>query len=198
MNDSLSVSCSHGGLGPSGADLWRAWLSGIIEITPRTCYPSSVRGKIRELKELKVIVAKAKTEGKKVVFTNGCFDLLHRGHLHLLREAKKLGDLLIVAINSDSSVEKIKGPNRPILPEAERSELIAALEMVDYVLSFDEPDPHAVINELRPNVLVKGGDWAEDKIVGAEVVEEDGGKVAVIPYLEGYSTTRIIERMRKE
>ncbi len=155
-------------------------------------------GKLRELNELKSIVAKAKTQGKKVVFTNGCFDLLHRGHLHLLREAKKLGDLLIVALNSDSSVKKIKGPHRPVLPELDRVELIAALEMVDYVTSFDEPDPYNVVRELRPNVLVKGGDWAKDKIIGAEVVEEDGGKVAVIPYLEGTSTTRIIERMREK
>lgn len=155
-------------------------------------------GKLIELNELKSIVAKAKTQGKKVVFTNGCFDLLHRGHLHLLREAKKLGDLLIVALNSDSSVKKIKGPHRPVLPELERAELIAALEMVDYVTSFDEPDPYNVVRELRPNVLVKGGDWAKDKIIGAEVVEEDGGKVAVIPYLEGTSTTRIIERMREK
>ena len=155
-------------------------------------------GKLIELNELKSIVAKAKTQGKKVVFTNGCFDLLHRGHLHLLREAKKLGDLLIVALNSDSSVKKIKGPHRPVLPELERAELIAALEMVDYVTSFDEPDPYNVVRELRPNVLVKGGDWAKDKIIGAEVVEEDGGKVTVIPYLEATSTTRIIERMREK
>ncbi|MCH8055095.1 MAG: D-glycero-beta-D-manno-heptose 1-phosphate adenylyltransferase [Deltaproteobacteria bacterium] len=155
-------------------------------------------GKIRELHELKGIVAKAKAKGKTIVLTNGCFDLLHRGHLHLLKEAKKLGDLLIVAMNSDRSVRKIKGPDRPILPEEERAELIAALEMVDYVTSFDNPDPYGVIKELRPNVLVKGGDWDKDKIVGTEVVKGDGGEVAVVPYLEGYSTTQIIERMRKK
>jgi len=157
-----------------------------------------VSGKIRELHELKGIVAKAKAKGKTIVLTNGCFDLLHRGHLHLLKEAKKLGDLLIVAMNSDRSVRKIKGPDRPILPEEERAELIAALEMVDYVTSFDNPDPYGVIKELRPNVLVKGGDWDKDKIVGTEVVKGDGGEVAVVPYLEGYSTTQIIERMRKK
>ncbi len=155
-------------------------------------------GKIRELHELKGIVAKAKAKGKTIVLTNGCFDLLHRGHLHLLKEAKKLGDLLIVAMNSDRSVRKIKGPDRPILPEEERAELIAALEMVDYVTSFDNPDPYEVIKELRPNVLVKGGDWDKDEIVGTEVVKGDGGEVAVVPYLEGYSTTQIIERMRKK
>lgn len=155
-------------------------------------------GKIRELHELKGIVTKAKAKGKTIVLTNGCFDLLHRGHLHLLKEAKKLGDLLIVAMNSDRSVRKIKGPDRPILPEEERAELIAALEMVDYVTSFDNPDPYRVIKELRPNVLVKGGDWDKDKIVGTEVVKGDGGEVAVVPYLEGYSTTQMIERMRKK
>lgn len=157
-----------------------------------------MHGKIGEIHEIKAIVAKAKSEGKKVVFTNGCFDLMHRGHLHLLREAKKLGDLLIVGMNSDRSVKKIKGPERPILPAQERAELIAALEMVDYVTSFDEPDPYAVIKELRPNVLVKGGDWAKEGIAGREIVEEEGGKVAVIPYLEGYSTTEIIQKIRKE
>jgi len=157
-----------------------------------------VRGKIKGLKELKIIVSGAKAEGEKVVFTNGCFDLLHRGHLHLLREAKKLGDLLVVAINSDRSVEKVKGPERPILSETERAELIAALEMVDYVVLFDEPDPYDVIRELRPNVLVKGGDWPKDKIIGTEVVEGRGGKVVVVPYLEGHSTSEMIERIRKK
>ena len=156
-----------------------------------------MRRKIQELGELRGIVDKAKTAGNKVVFTNGCFDLLHRGHLHLLQEAKKLGDLLIVALNSDSSVKKIKGPSRPMFPQAERAELIAALEMVDYVTLFDYPDPRRILKALKPNVLVKGGDW-KDNIVGREIVEEDGGKVTNIPYLEGYSTTRMIERMRKK
>ena len=153
--------------------------------------------KVKKRKALEAIAAQAKKEGKKIVFTNGCFDLLHRGHVWLLREAKNLGDLLIVALNSDRSVRQIKGPDRPILPEEERAELIAALEMVDYVTTFDEPEPLNVIRELRPDVLAKGGDWAEDKIVGRELVESYGGKVAVIPYLKGHSTTEIIERMRK-
>ena len=172
--------------------------SRLVEIDPRTCYPSNVRGKIGAVHELAAIVAKVKREGKKVVFTNGCFDLLHRGHLHLLREAKKLGDLLVVALNSDSSAKKIKGADRPILSETERAELIAALEMVDYVTLFDESDPYKLIKELKPDVLVKGGDWPKNEIVGADIVEEQGGKVAVIPYLKGYSTTRIIERMCKK
>ena len=156
-----------------------------------------MREKVKKREALKTIAAKARTEGKKIVFTNGCFDLLHAGHVRLLREAKKLGDLLIVALNSDSSAREIKGPDRPILPEEERAELIAALEMVDYVTLFDEPDPLNLLRELRPNVLAKGGDWAEDKIVGREWVESYGGKVAVIPYLKGHSTTEIIERMRR-
>lgn len=154
--------------------------------------------KVKTREGLKAIAAKAKREGKKIVFTNGCFDLLHVGHLHVLREAKKLGDTLIVALNSDSSVKQIKGPGRPILPEGERAELIAALEMVDYVTLFDEPDPLNVIQELKPDVLAKGGDWAADKIIGREFVESYGGKVAVINFLQGRSTTDIIERMRKQ
>jgi len=154
-----------------------------------------VHGKIKSAEELKAVVAGAKAEGKKVVFTNDCFDLLHRGHLHLLREAKKLGDILIVAINNDLSVKKLKGPKRPILPEADRAELIGALEMVDYVTLFDEADPYHLIKELQPNILVKGGDWTREKIIGREVVEKEGGRVVAVPYLDGYSTTQMIERM---
>ena len=156
-----------------------------------------MQGKIGKLHEIKVVVEKAKKKGAKVVLTNGCFDLLHLGHLHLLREAKKLGDLLVVALNSDQSVRAIKGPDRPILAEAARAELIAALEMVDYVTLFDEADPRNVVKELRPHVLVKGADWAGGNVVGKELVEKEGGQVALVPYLEGYSTTEIIERIRK-
>ena len=152
-------------------------------------------GKIKSAEELKAVVAGAKAEGKKVVFTNGCFDLLHRGHLHLLREAKKLGDILIVAINNDLSVKKLKGPKRPILPEADRAELIGALEMVDYVTLFHEADPYHLIKELQPNILVKGGDWTTERIIGGDVVEKEGGRVVAVPYLDGYSTTQMIERM---
>ena len=154
-----------------------------------------MQGKVKGVEELKETVRQAQRGGRVVVFTNGCFDLLHRGHLHLLREAKRLGDLLVVALNTDLSVRRLKGPERPILPETERAELIAALEMVDYVTLFSEPDPHALIKELRPDVLVKGGDWSEDKVVGGDFVEGYGGKVAVIPYLEGYSTTRMIKKI---
>jgi rfaE bifunctional protein nucleotidyltransferase chain/domain len=155
-----------------------------------------VTGKLKSLKELQTIVSGARQAGQTVVFTNGCFDLLHRGHVHLLREAKAAGDILVVGINSDRSVQSIKGPARPILPETDRIELIAAMEMVDYVVQFDEADPYNVISALKPQVLAKGGDWRAGKIIGADVVEREGGQVVVIPYLEGFSTTKIIERIR--
>jgi D-beta-D-heptose 7-phosphate kinase/D-beta-D-heptose 1-phosphate adenosyltransferase len=155
-----------------------------------------VRNKLKNLDEVAEIAAQARKNGKSVVFTNGCFDLLHRGHVHVLREARASGDLLIVGVNSDASVRSIKGSARPILPQTDRIELIAAMEMVDYVVLFDEPDPYRVIAAIKPNVLAKGGDWSAEKIVGADIVEQDGGRVAVIPYLPGFSTTEIIERIR--
>ena len=153
-------------------------------------------GKLKSVEELKSIASQAKARGQKTVFTNGCFDILHRGHLHVLREAKALGDLLIVAVNSDGSVKRLKGPSRPVISEVGRSELIAALEMVDYVTLFDETDPRRLIEEIQPDILAKGGDWRRDQVVGADIVERSGGKVAVIPYLKGFSTTEIIERVR--
>jgi rfaE bifunctional protein nucleotidyltransferase chain/domain len=155
-----------------------------------------VSDKVRSLDELKTLTAAARTHGKIVVFTNGCFDLLHRGHLHLLREAKALGDLLVVAVNSDRSIQTLKGPSRPIVTESHRLELIAALEMVDYVLLFDAPDPYAIISILRPDVLVKGGDWSAEEVVGRDLVEKSGGKVVRVPYLKGFSTTDIIAKIR--
>jgi len=157
----------------------------------------TVPAKYKSVDELSAISAQARKAGRVVVFTNGCFDLVHRGHIHLLRQAKALGDLLIVGLNSDVSVKTIKGPDRPIMPEADRIELIAALEMVDYVVVYSEPDPYQIIAAIKPNVLVKGGDWSADEIVGADVVEQNGGRVAVVPYLPGFSTTQIIERIRK-
>lgn len=156
----------------------------------------NVSDKLKSLDELEAIAARARDQGQTVVFTNGCFDLLHRGHVHVLRRAKAAGDLLIVGLNSDKSVKQIKGPNRPVLPETDRAELIAALEMVDYVILFDEPDPYKAILALRPDVLVKGGDWRAEKIIGADIVEGHGGRVALVPYMEGFSTTEIIERIR--
>jgi len=151
--------------------------------------------KIIPRNELKAKIDRLKREGKKVVFTNGCFDILHAGHTRYLREARKLGDTLILALNSDSSVRSIKGPMRPIVPEAERAEVVAALDSVDYVTVFDELTPLELIEFLRPDVIVKGGDWAEKDIVGAEAVRKWGGRVAIMPEIEGASTTNIIDKV---
>jgi D-beta-D-heptose 7-phosphate kinase/D-beta-D-heptose 1-phosphate adenosyltransferase len=151
--------------------------------------------KITPRSELKAKVDRLRREGKKVVFTNGCFDILHAGHTRYLREARKLGDALILALNSDSSVRSIKGPMRPIVPEAERAEVVAALDSVDYVTVFDELTPLELIEYLRPDVIVKGGDWAEKDIVGAETVRKWGGRVAIMPMIEGASTTNIIDKV---
>ena len=153
-------------------------------------------GKVKSLPELQAVIATERANGKIVVFTNGCFDLLHRGHLHLLLQAKALGDLLVVAVNSDASVKAIKGPTRPILAEIDRLELIAALEMVNYVLLFDEPDPYKILSILRPDILVKGGDWPAEEVVGRDLVEQYGGRVVRVPYLQGFSTTEIIAKIR--
>jgi rfaE bifunctional protein nucleotidyltransferase chain/domain len=158
----------------------------------------TVSGKLKSFDEIGAIAALARASNQKIVFTNGCFDLLHRGHVHLLRTAQSYGDLLVVGINSDESVKAIKGPSRPILPEEDRSELIAAMEMVDYVVLFDEPDPYQLISSVRPHVLVKGGDWGKENIIGADLVENDGGRVVVIPYIKGFSTTEIIERIQND
>jgi len=129
------------------------------------------------------------------VFTNGCFDILHPGHTRYLCSAKELGDFLVVALNSDHSVRMIKGPKRPILREQARAELLAALECVDLVLIFDEDNPLMVISDLLPDILVKGGDWAEDEIIGADVVKKRGGEVKRIPFVTGFSTTDIITKI---
>ncbi|MCD6521695.1 D-glycero-beta-D-manno-heptose 1-phosphate adenylyltransferase [Candidatus Calescamantes bacterium] len=154
-------------------------------------------GKILTRSQAKEIIGKEREKGKKIVFTNGCFDLLHAGHIYLLREAKKEGDILIVALNSDSSVRKIKGTSRPIYPEKERAEILASLEMVDYVVIFEETTPYQIIKELKPHILVKGGDWRINEVVGRDLVESWGGKVKIIPYLSGFSTTHIVEKIKK-
>ena len=136
-------------------------------------------------------------EGRRVCFTNGCFDLLHPGHLRLLEAARAEGDALIVAINSDASVRALKGPTRPVIPEAERAEVLSGLDAVDAVLVYDEQTPLRVIEAVLPDVLVKGADWALDRIVGREEVEAAGGRVVRVPLVEGRSTTGILERIRK-
>jgi rfaE bifunctional protein nucleotidyltransferase chain/domain len=135
--------------------------------------------------------------GQQVVFTNGCFDLLHLGHVRYLAAARALGDALVVALNSDASVRRLKGAGRPILNQDERAEVMAALESVDWVTVFDEDTPRELIADVLPDVLVKGGDWPLEAIVGREEVEAAGGRVLAMPYLEGASTTDIIERIRK-
>lgn len=135
--------------------------------------------------------------GKRIVFTNGVFDLLHPGHVRYLRQARALGDALVVGINSDRSVRAIKGPGRPITPENERAEILSALSCVDAVVIFDEETPHAIIRLLQPDVLVKGADWAADAIVGRDIVEGRGGKVVRITVEEGHSTTAIVQAIRK-
>ncbi|HTZ40653.1 MAG TPA: D-glycero-beta-D-manno-heptose 1-phosphate adenylyltransferase [Syntrophales bacterium] len=151
--------------------------------------------KIYPRNELKAEVDRLKREGKKIIFTNGCFDILHAGHTRYLREAKKLGDVLILALNSDNSVRAIKGEKRPIVPETERAEVVASLESVDYVTVFDELTPLELIEVLQPSVIVKGGDWAEKDIVGAEAVCKWGGRVAIMPEIEGASTTNVIDKI---
>ena len=154
------------------------------------------RKKIGSLEDIRRRVEALKASNKRVVFTNGCFDLLHPGHARYLSQARALGDHLIVAVNSDRSVRSIKGPFRPVMPEEARAEMIAAFEFVDSVLIFDEPDPLGIIREFIPNILVKGGDWQEEEIIGAGVVKGAGGQVIRIPFLEGHSTTDIIEKIR--
>jgi len=152
--------------------------------------------KILDRDSIKVKVDSLRQAGKVVVFTNGCFDLIHVGHVRYLQEARKQGDCLVVAVNSDSSVEEIKGPGRPIIPDSQRAEVVAALSCVDWVTIFDEPDPLVLIKLLKPDVLVKGSDWPEEKIVGAQEVKGTGGKVLRIPLEPASSTSALIEKIR--
>jgi rfaE bifunctional protein nucleotidyltransferase chain/domain len=135
--------------------------------------------------------------GRRVVFTNGCFDLLHPGHVTLLESARAFGDVLVVAVNSDVSVRALKGNGRPLVPENERAETLGALEVVDAVVVYGEPTPREIVAALLPDILVKGADWAEDAIVGREEVEAAGGRVERVPLLPGRSTTSLVERIRK-
>jgi D-beta-D-heptose 7-phosphate kinase/D-beta-D-heptose 1-phosphate adenosyltransferase len=157
-----------------------------------------MKQKVKARRELLRIINDLKTKGKRIVFTNGCFDLLHIGHVRYLEEAKALGDVLVVGVNSDASVRKLKGPKRPILPEAERAEILSGLGCVDYITLFDEMDPLKLIASLRPNVLVKGGDWTKEQTVGKEVVERSGGEVVIIPFVKEASTSNLIETILKK
>jgi D-beta-D-heptose 7-phosphate kinase/D-beta-D-heptose 1-phosphate adenosyltransferase len=154
-------------------------------------------GKIVSQDELIQVTAREKGYGRHVVFTNGCFDLLHPGHVRCLAQARALGDVLVVAINSDRSVRGNKGPERPLVPQQDRAEVLAALSSVDYVTIFDEPTPRELIALVLPNILVKGADWALDEVAGREEVEAAGGRVISIPLAQGYSTTSLLEKIRK-
>ena len=147
----------------------------------------ALRNKLEELRN----------KGKKIAFTNGCFDILHVGHVRYLREAKKTADVLVLALNSDSSVRLIKGEERPLVPENERAEVLAALEFVDFVTIFAELTPLELINYLKPDIIIKGGDWPEEKVVWREEVKKCGGRVAIIPEVEGKSTTNLVEKIKK-
>ncbi|MGD2278647.1 MAG: D-glycero-beta-D-manno-heptose 1-phosphate adenylyltransferase [Candidatus Omnitrophota bacterium] len=151
--------------------------------------------KLKSLAELADIIVKEKASGKKIGFTNGCFDILHVGHIRYLEEARRDCDVLVIGVNSDSSVKSIKGSRRPINDEKARTEVLAALECVDYLALFAEDTPKKLIEALTPDILFKGGDWKEEDIAGADHVKANGGKVRVIPYVEDYSTTEIIRRI---
>jgi len=148
------------------------------------------------LEEIIVRFGREKRNGKRVVFTNGCFDLLHPGHIRSLEAARALGDILIVGLNSDESVRTLKGVGRPVTPAPERAEILASLECVDAVLIFDELTPQKIVAALLPDILVKGGDWPGDQIVGREEVEATGGKVVLVDVVPGYSTTEILKKIR--
>ncbi|WP_455244346.1 D-glycero-beta-D-manno-heptose 1-phosphate adenylyltransferase [Petrachloros mirabilis] len=155
--------------------------------------------KVKTSAQLRPILDSARAQNKRIVFTNGCFDLMHVGHTRYLQAAKELGDLLVVGVNSDASVKSLnKASDRPIVNEAQRAEVLAALGCVDYVVIFTEPDPLTLITALQPDVLVKGGDWSIDKIVGRNVVEQRGGIVKTIPLVPGISTTALVQRIRSQ
>jgi D-beta-D-heptose 7-phosphate kinase/D-beta-D-heptose 1-phosphate adenosyltransferase len=164
-----------------------AWRAVQAQAMTRTAHrPESVERLIGRLRE----------SGKRIVFTNGVFDILHPGHIRYLRKARALGDALVVGVNSDRSVRANKGPDRPVTPEGERVEILTALECVDAVVVFDEDTPHDIISRLEPRILVKGADWAEDAIVGRDIVEARGGIVARIDVEPGHSTSAIIQKIR--
>jgi D-beta-D-heptose 7-phosphate kinase/D-beta-D-heptose 1-phosphate adenosyltransferase len=154
--------------------------------------------KLLSRKDLRTVLATRRADGHRIVFTNGCFDLMHVGHVRYLDQARRLGDLLVVGLNTDASVRSLgKSPSRPIVPAAQRAEVLGALAAVDYVVLFDEPDPRRLIEEVEPDVLVKGGDWSLGDIIGRDIVERRGGVVTTIPLVPGISTTALIEKIRQ-
>jgi len=155
-----------------------------------------MKNKVKGLVELTKLRERFRRERRTTVFTNGCFDILHSGHVHLFRQAKELGDILLVAVNDDPSVRSLKGPDRPVFPLEERLEVLEAGEVIDYLISFSQPTPRELIQALLPDVLVKGGDWKPDEVVGKEEVEGAGGRVIIIPYLPGRSSSEILKKVK--
>ena len=157
----------------------------------------SMSGKIKSGKALGRMISSLKASGKKIVFTNGCFDIIHVGHVDYLDKARRMGDLLVVGLNSDDSVKRIKGPSRPVNGESARAKVLSALIPVDFITIFGEDTPERLIKMLKPDILVKGGDWKAENIVGASFVKTYGGKVKVVPFVNGFSTTSVISRLGK-
>lgn len=154
-------------------------------------------GQIAKFADISTCLAPFRSQNKKIVFTNGCFDLLHVGHVRYLQEAKRLGDLLVVGVNSDASVRRLKGPTRPVQLEEDRAEILAALGCVDFAVVFAEDTPEKLIHLVKPDILVKGGDWKVEQIVGSDFVLAHGGKVLSLQFVDGKSTTRLIEKAQK-
>ncbi|HCX73328.1 MAG TPA: D-glycero-beta-D-manno-heptose 1-phosphate adenylyltransferase [Candidatus Cloacimonas sp.] len=152
---------------------------------------------VKNWQHLANLVKKAQQQNKKVVFTNGCFDILHAGHVQFLQEAKNLGDLLLVAVNSDASVKHLKGDKRPVVSENERCQVLDAMKMVDWVTVFQQDTPYQLIKTIKPDILVKGGDWQPSEIVGADIVQQNGGQVKSLSFKQGISTSKIIQRILK-
>jgi rfaE bifunctional protein nucleotidyltransferase chain/domain len=174
-------------------ELWFIWTSAD---TNRNQHGDPLHPAVVTLEKLILRFGPGKRNGKRVVFTNGCFDLLHPGHIKLLEAARGLGDALVVGLNSDESVRALKGAGRPVIPEDERAEILASLECVDAVIIFNELTPQKTVATLLPDILVKGGDWPGNQIVGREEVEAAGGKVVLIDVVQGYSTTEILKKIR--
>lgn len=164
----------------------------------RTSPSTKPTKKILPVHAVRSCVNSLRRQGKRIVFTNGCFDLIHPGHVRYLRAARKLGDVLVVGLNSDASVRRLKGPRRPLVTQGARAEVLSALEMVDYVTVFGEDTPHALLQQIQPDVLVKGGDWTPDRIVGADIVRARGGTVRSLPFARGYSTSALVERIQSK
>ncbi|WP_413290082.1 D-glycero-beta-D-manno-heptose 1-phosphate adenylyltransferase [Bdellovibrio sp. HCB337] len=154
-------------------------------------------GQVSQFDKIATDLAAYKSQNKKIVFTNGCFDLLHVGHVRYLQEARKLGDILVIGVNSDASVKRLKGPTRPVQIEADRAEILAALGCVDFTVIFTEDTPEKLIKAVKPDILVKGGDWKIEQIVGSDFVIANGGKVMSLQFVDGKSTTKLIEKAQK-